>query len=325
MKMIPFANTQEQVSQMCLGTMMFGGKCDEAEAGRIMRAALDGGVNFFDTASMYAEGRTEEIMGRQLKGLRDRVFLATKVNVPEGPEYPAQIGPSLDASLKRLQTDRVDLYIIHWARVNMDPAAMIAQLDKVVRAGKARYVGCSNFPAWLLAHFNRIAIESGGPRLVSNQIPYNLIERGAEVEVLPQAKAEKIAINCYRPLVGGALSGKYRPGVEPPADSRAVTDARIPNWVKDNAAGLAELTKIAKARGVAESQVAIAWLKDRPGVSCPIVGVSKLEQLTSGIGAFGVTLDEAEVTSLAAAFDTDVKEISQFYGPLRRSFDLLAK
>lgn len=323
MKTIKFASTTEQVSQMCLGTMMFGGKCDEDEAGRIMRAALEAGVNFFDTASMYAEGRTEEIMGRQLKGLRDRVFLATKVNVPDGSEYPAQIGPSLDASLKRLQTDRVDLYIIHWARVNMNPAAMVAQLDKVVRSGKARYVGCSNFPAWLLAHFNQIAAECGGPRLVSNQIPYNLIERGAEVEVLPQARAEKIAINCYRPLVGGALSGKYRPGAELPADSRGLTDDRIPNWVKDNAAGVAELSKLAKARGVAESQIAIAWLKDRPGVSCPIVGVSKLEQLTSGIGAFELTLTDDEVKSLTAAFDTEVKEVSQFYGPLRRSFDLV--
>ena len=322
MKLVPFGDTGVKVSQMCLGTMMFGDRCNEAETGRIIGTALERGVTFIDTASVYCKGQTEEILGRVLQGSRDRVFLATKVNVSAGSDYPSQIGPSLDASLRRLQTDHVDLYLLHWARSGMNPAAIMQALGEVVRAGKARFVGCSNFPAWLVAHFNRVAAEAGAPKLVNNQVPYNLIERGVEVEVLPQAKAERIAITCYRPLMAGVLSGKYRPDAPLPIDARATDDDRIPKWAASHEPGLRKLFDMAKNRGVPPSHIAIAWLKDRTGVTCPIVGVSRLAQLVESIGAFDLDLSAAERDELATAFASDVKEVSQYYGPLRRSFDL---
>lgn len=324
MKMVPFASTGVEVSRMCLGTMMFGDRCDEPEAERIVAAALDRGVNFIDTASMYCEGRTEEIVGRILRDRRDRVFLATKVNARSGAEYPALIGSSLEASLKRLGTDRVDLYLIHWPRKGMDPAAMLKALGETVRSGKARFIGCCNFPAWLLAHFNALATVMGVPKLINNQIPYNLIERGVEVEVLPQARAGNIAITCYRPLMAGVLAGKYHPARPLPSDARVESDERLAKWMADHAAGLLKLFAVAQNRGVPPAHVAIAWLNDQPGVTCPIVGVSRLAQFAESADAFDLALSAAEKDELADAFASAVKEYSQYYGPLRRSFELMA-
>jgi len=323
MKLVPLGNTGVQVSQMCLGTMMFGGRTDEPEAARIIDTALDRGVTFLDTASMYSAGKTEEILGRLLKGRRDKVFITTKVNVPNGAEYPAQIGPSLDASLARMQTDYADLYLIHWARAGMNPLAMMTELSKVVRAGKARFIGVSNFPAWLIAHFNAVGASlPGTPRFVNNQIPYNLIERGAEIELLPQAVAENIAITCYRPLMAGVLSGKYHTGAAP-TDTRAETDTRIPKWAAGFDAGVKKLMEIASGKGVPPSNIALAWLRSRPGVTCPIVGVTRLAQLTEALGGFEVELSPEEQTLLADAFGSEVKEVSEFYGPLRRKLGLI--
>jgi aryl-alcohol dehydrogenase-like predicted oxidoreductase len=324
MKKIPFGATGESVSEMCLGTMMFGERCDEAESARVVDAALDMGVDFVDTAASYCGGRTEEILGRALRGRRDRVFLATKVNVPNGADYPARIAPSLEASLSRLRTDRVDLFLIHWPRPGMDPEAIVRALEGVVRAGKARHVGCCNFPAWLLARLNAVATEAGAPKLVSHQVPYNLIERGVEVEVLPQAAAERIAVTCYRPLMAGVLAGKYDPGAPMPADSRAGNDERIPKWVADHAAGVRKLFEVAKRRGVPPAHVAIAWLRSRAGVACPIVGVSSRDQFAEAVGAFDCELSAGEGKELESAFATEVREVSQNYGPLRRAFDLIA-
>lgn len=325
MQTVPFGGTGVDVSWMCLGTMMFGDRTDEAESGRIVDAAIEKGVTFFDTAAAYADGKTEEILGRLLKGRRGNVFLATKVNVSDGADYPSRIEASLDASLGRLQSDHVDLFLLHWARKDMDPPRIVAVLDRVVRAGKARHVGCCNFPAWLVAHFNAIAAATGAPRLVNNQVPYNLIERGVEVEVLPQAFAERIAITCYRPLMAGALSGKYRTGEPLPLDTRAQSDDRIPRWAASYERGLAKLRALAAERGVPPAHVAIAWLKGRTAVTCPIIGVSRLSQFHDSLAAFDLTLTAQEQTELADAFDSEVKECSQYYGPLRRAFNLVAR
>lgn len=325
MKFIPLGNAGIKVSQMCLGTMMFGDRCEEAEAARIIDAALERDVTFIDTASMYGAGKTEEILGRILKGRRERFFVATKVNRPKGEEYPLHIAQSLEDSLCRLQTDYVDLFLIHWPRAGMNPTAIMKELDKVVRTGKARFVGCCNFPAWLVGHFNAIAASIGTSKLVNNQIPYNLIERGVEVEVLPQAKAEQIAITCYRPLMAGVLSGKYRPGQPIPGDSRATDDERIPQWMANHETGVLKLFEIAERRGVPPSNVAIAWVKDQPGVTCPIVGVSRLSQFIESVKAFDITLSAEEQKELTTAFASEVKEVSQYYGPLRRNFELVAE
>ena len=200
MNYVQFASTNEQVSELNLGTMMFGGRCDEAEADRILGTAVDHGVNFIDTAAMYGDGLTEEILGRIMKGRRDKLFLTTKVHKGVDRE---SIVSSIDESLTRMKTDYVDLYLIHWPVEGMKPAEIMEALNTVVKSGKARYVGCCNYPAWLLAHHNAIAAENGWPRLISNQVAYNIIERGVEVEIFPQAVAEKIAITPYRSLVQG--------------------------------------------------------------------------------------------------------------------------
>lgn len=320
MNYIPFGATGVTVSEMCLGTMMFGDRCDVAESDRIVGKALEQGVTFVDTAAMYVSGRTEEILGQILKGRRDKLFLATKVNSID----PQVIRTSIDESLRRLQLDAVDLYLLHWPKAGMNPAAMMAALNDVAQAGKTRFVGCCNFPAWLLAHFNAVAAENGWPRLVCNQIPYSPIERGVEVEVLPQALAGNIAITVYRPLVFGLLAGKYQPGAAVPEDSRGQTDTRIPRWLEKYGNGIARFQQFAADRGLHPAQLAVAWLRHSPAVTNPIVGVSSARQLDASLAAFTVNLSDAEYAEVTGMFDTAVKEESAgAFGGLRRELNLI--
>ena len=305
MKQVPFGRTGVQVSEMCLGTMMFGHRCDESESGRIVSAALDAGVNFIDTAAMYCDGGTEDIVGRILKGKRDKVFLATKVH--RDVDYKT-ITTSIDESLKRLQTDAVDLYLIHWPKIGMRPEEIMRALNDVVAAGKARFVGCSNYSAWLFAHSNAIAQANGWPELVCNQVPYNLIERGIEVEILPQAVAENVAITVYRPLAMGLLAGKYHPDQPLPDGVRGRTDDRLGRWLTRYADGIRSLLDMAKEKGVHPAHIAIAWVRGSPAVTCPIVGVSRLTQLEDSLKAFDVDLTQEERDALSNAFGAEVKE-----------------
>ncbi|GAB4566977.1 MAG: aldo/keto reductase [Anaerolineae bacterium] len=326
MKYVTLGTTEAQVSQMCLGTMMFGERCDEAESERIVGTAMDAGVNFLDTAWSYANGQTEEILGRVLKRLnrpRDEWFIVTKVTRTTAGDWIRQ---SIDESLSRLQLDYVDLYLIHWPRQQMNIPEMMSALNDVVQAGKARYVGCSNFPAWLLAHCNAVARQNGWPTLVCNQVPYNLFERGIEVEVLPQAVAESIAITTYRPLFMGLLAGKYQPGAPLPADSRGETDERIARWLERFGDSIQRFNAYAADRGLHPAQLAIAWVRHSPGVTAPIVGASSVSQLEASLGAFDVTLTDEEYAEITGMFDTAVKEESAGnYAALRRSFDLVAR
>lgn len=321
MNYVPFGATGQQVSEMCLGTMMFGDRCDQAESDRILATALDHGVNFVDTAAMYVNGRTEEILGHILKGRRDKLFLATKVNSID----PQVIRTSIDESLKRLQLDAVDLYLLHWPKAGMNPTEMMAALNDVVKAGKARFVGCCNFPAWLLAHFNAVAAQNNWPSLVCNQIPYNPIERGVEVEVLPAALANKIAITVYRPLIFGILAGKYKPGAAIPEDSRGNTDPRIPRWLEKYGEGIGRFNQFAADHKLHPAQLAVAWLRYSPAVTTPIIGVSSARQLEASFPGFEVNLTDAEYAEVTGMFDTAVKEEAGggFVG-LRRDLNLVA-
>ena len=321
MNKVNFADSGIQVSEMCLGTMMFGDRCDEKESARILDTAVAHGVTFIDTAAMYGDGYTEEILGRIMQGKRQNLFIGTKVMRGTDPEWIVQ---SLENSLTRLQTDYVDLYMIHWPHEDMHLEPMMAALNSVVEAGKARFVGCCNFPAWLLAECNRIATQNGGARLICNQIPYNIIERGAEVEVLPQAVATNIAITTYRPILLGILAGKYKPGQPIPEDSRGTTDPRIPIWLKKYADGLQKFNDFAAARYMHPAQLAVAWQRKARGVTSPIVGVSSEGQLAASLAAFEADLTDEEFAEVTEMFDTAVKEESGgAYPSWRQSFKII--
>jgi aryl-alcohol dehydrogenase-like predicted oxidoreductase len=321
MNTVPFGSTGVTLSEMCLGTMMFGDRCDEQEADRILSSALEQGVTFVDTAASYVDGETERILGRIMKGRRDRLFIGTKVTKSTAADH---ILRSLDESLQRLQTDYVDLYMIHWPRENMNTTAIMEALNTVVTQGKARFVGCCNFPAWLLAHCNMIAQQNGWAKLVCNQVPYNLIERGVEVEVIPQAVADRIAVTTYRSLALGLLAGKYRPGIPIPDDSRGQDDKRIAEWLAKYGDGIARFLRFAADRDLHPAQLAVAWMRHSPGVTSPIVGVSSLNQLQASIDAFAVSLSAEEYEEVTAFFDTAVKEETGGSFPrLRRATNLV--
>ena len=322
MNYIPFGSTGVTVSQFCLGTMMFGGRCDQAEADRVLGTAIEHGVNFIDTAAMYVQGRTEEILGELLPGRREQLFVATKVKSVD----PQVIRSSIDASLQRLKLPYVDLYMIHWPEVGMNPTAIMGALNDVVQAGKARFVGCCNYPAWLVAHSNAIAQANGWPQLVCNQIPYNPIERGVEVEILPAALATNVAITVYRPLIFGMLAGKYQPGAAIPTDSRGETDARIPRWLVKYGAGIARFNAFAAERNLHPAQLAVAWLRHNPAVTNPIIGVSSARQLQASLNAFDFNLSDDEYATVTALFDTAVQEeAGGDFVPLRRNLHLVAR
>jgi len=330
MKQVSFADTGVKVSELCLGTMMFGGRCDEAESDRILGMAVDRGVNFIDTAAMYGNGVTEEILGRIMVGRRDKLFLTTKVH--KGVDA-AGITGSIDESLRRMRTDYVDLYLIHWPVQGMRPAEMMEALGQVAAQGKARFVGCCNYPAWLVGHSNAIAAQNGWPRLVCNQLAYNIIERGVEVEILPQAVAEKLAITAYRPLAQGLLTGKYRWGQPLPENTRGQSSAQIITWLSQYGEGVERFVRFAEHRGISPVDVAIAWVRHSPAVTAPIVGVSSAAQFEASLSAFEVDLSDEEYQEVSYCFDTEVKEegLQRFPGlkynfpRLRRNLELLGE
>jgi len=289
MKQVTFGKTGEKVSEMCLGTMTFGRRCDEAESDRILSAALEVGVNFIDTAALYCNGGTEEILGRILKGRRDKVFLVSKVRIDV-----IGVLESIEQSLKRLQTDYLDLYLIHAPMRGMNPHQIMKDLGRVVKDGKARYVGCSNYPAWLVTYSNCIAEREGWPEFVCNEVPYSLIERAVEIEVLQQSYTENIAVMAYRPLCMGLLAGRYKPGEPLPEDSRAATDHRISWLLKQFSNGISGLLKMANELGVTPATLAIAWLRANPAVTVPIIGVSSLRQFESNLTAFEFDLTDEQ-------------------------------
>ncbi|HEX9015214.1 MAG TPA: aldo/keto reductase [Chloroflexota bacterium] len=313
---------------MCLGTMMFGTRCSEAESDRVLSDALDHGVNFVDTAAMYANGETEAILGRIMRGRRAGLFLATKVH--RGLDA-ASIESSIDDSLSRLQTDYVDLYLVHWPATGMRPVEVMEALSRVVKAGKARYVGGANFPAWLLAHSNAIAAEHGWPKLVNNQVAYNLFERGVEVEILPQAVAEKIAVTAYRPSAEGLLTGKYAPGSPLPADSRGESSSLVLTWLSQYGESVERFNLYAASLGVHPASLALAWVRFSDGVTSPIVGVSKISHLEAAYAGFACDLTPQQYAEVTALFGTEVKEegLQRFPGRkynfprLRRNLHLL--
>jgi len=205
---------------------------------------------------------------------------------------------------------------------------MMRALDQVVRAGKARFVGCSNFPAWLLAHCNAVAERNGWAKLTCNQINYSAGVRGVEVEILPQALAEGIAITCYQPLMGGVLAGRYQPGEPPPPNTRGASEARIVTRLEQAGEKVNKYNALAAELGLKPSQLAIAWVNKSPAVTSPIVGASTVDQIVESLDAFDRTLTDEEYAAVNAIFDDAPPEPMSPQGnnfpALRTTFELLA-
>jgi len=327
MKYVHLGNSNVLVSEFCLGTMMFGGKTGLDESVRIIRRAVDAGVSFIDTADVYNAGRSEEIVGQALQGIRDRVVLASKVGMTVGMG-PNDTGASrfhivraVEASLERLGTDRIDLYYIHWPTTAMNLEETMRALDDLIHQGKVLYPACSNFPAWLLTRSLWLQELSGYAPMVAGQYPYNLIERGLEVEVLPAALALGVGIVVYRPLSAGTLTGKYLEGL--PAGSRGVSDERLSPWSERYRQGIARLAAMAEERGFTAADGAIAWVRGHPAVTAPIVGVSTMEQLEANLRGFEWEMAPEERDALSAAFGSEVWEEAGGSFPMwRRSYDI---
>jgi aryl-alcohol dehydrogenase-like predicted oxidoreductase len=331
MQYISFPGHALPVSQVCLGTMMFGDKCDGVLSEAIVAKALALGINAFDTAAMYSAGASEQYLGRALQAAdRSKLFVTTKV--VKGVDRRS-IVESIDESLGRLQMEYVDLYLIHWPVLGMNLTEMMAGLNEVVVSGKTRLVGCCNFPAYLLASANAIAAANGWALLRCNQVAYNLFERGVEVEILPQARLEDIAITAYRPLAIGLLTGRLMPGMPMDAARRGATDSRVLTWLAQHGRSLERFVAYAQAKGVEPAQLAAAWVMHNPAVTQPILGVSSLAQVESAVCVPDVQLTEGERQEISDMFHTEVTEegLQRFPGTkynfprLRRNLSLAVK
>jgi aryl-alcohol dehydrogenase-like predicted oxidoreductase len=312
----PLGRTGLKVSEICLGTMTFGNQADERESFAIMDAAADAGVNFIDTADVYplggtleTVGRTEEIVGRWLKGRRDRFVLATKCTGVMGPG-PNDRGSSrrhiieaVDASLRRLGTDYIDLYQMHQVDPTTPLEEIVRTLDDLVRWGKVRYVGVSNYPAWRIALMLGIADHHGWERLASDQPRYNLLFREIEHEIVPLCQHEGVGIIAYNPLAGGFLTGRYRKGQEPEEGTR-FTLRRAGQFYQErywnDAAfdAVEALREFFAPRERPLPQVALAWVLGRPGITSAILGASRAEQLRDTLPATELTLHDEELAFL---------------------------
>ena len=305
-----------QVSRLCLGTMTFGTQADEKESFAIMDAAAEGGVNFIDTANVYPlgvddpqKGETERIVGRWLKGRRDRYILATKCAGVMGP-LPWQGGTSrkhildaIDASLQRLGTDYVDLYQLHRDDETTPLDETLEALDTVVKSGRARYVGVSNWSAWRVARMLGRAEALGVVKPVTVQPRYNLLFRQVERDLFPMCQAENLGTLCYNPLAGGLLTGKHHNLAAPDAGTRftvgkAAAMYKDRYWHERQFEIVAQVGKLAQGAGLSPVRLAVAWVLAQPGVSCAIIGASRAAQLPDSLAAAGTKLDPALLKTL---------------------------
>jgi len=308
MQLRTLGRTGVKVSPLCLGAMMFGawGNTDHDECIRIIHRALDAGINFIDTADVYANGESEEIVGKALSGgRREHVVLATKVHGSMG-EDPNEFGNTrrwitteVDNSLRRLGTDWIDLYQIHRPELDTDLDETLGALTDLVRAGKIRYFGSSNLSGWQVAHAEWISRTSGFERFVSAQNEYSWLRRGIEQDLVPALVEYGIGLLPYFPLASGLLSGKYRRGEPAPADSRLAAWGREADLTDDTFDVLEALSSFAASRGVELLDVAIGGLAARPAVASVIAGATSREQVVRNVaaGAWQPTADDLEELS----------------------------
>ena len=324
MELRPLGRTGVQVSSLCLGCMMFGGRTTPEDSANIIDRALDAGINFLDTANVYNAGRSEEATGAALKanGKRHRVVLATKFHgrMGEGPNESGNsrrhIIEQCEASLRRLQTDYIDLYQVHRPQPDIPIDETLRALDDLVRSGKVRYIGTSTFAAWQLVESLWVSKEFGLNRFVCEQPPYNLLDRRIERELIPMAQTYGFGLIPWSPLAGGLLTGKYERGAPPPADTRFATLATNPvqqrRWNDALFDVVDQLQPLAGARGIPLSQFALAWVMQRPAVTSAIIGPRTMEQLEDNLAADGVQLTDDELKQVDAIIPPG-RMVSAFY------------
>ena len=321
MEYVRLGATGLKVSRICLGTMTYGTPewrpwvLDEAASRRFFVRALEHGINFFDTADMYSRGASEQVVGRALKELarRDQVVIATKAfyQMGDGPNDRGlsrkHLLDAIDASLRRLGTDHVDLYQIHRFDYETPIEETLETLHDIVKAGKARYIGASSMYAWQFARMLQAAESHGWTRFVSMQNHYNLVYREEEREMMPLCREEGIGVIPWSPLARGFLAGNRRQA-EREGTVRAKTDefAHQMYYADSDFAIADRVAELAKRRGVAPAQMALAWLLAKPGVTSPIVGASKLPQLEDAVAAVDLRLDAGEMAFLEELYQPHV-------------------
>lgn len=321
MKIRRLGRTGLKVSEICLGTMTFGHQCDERTSFAIMDKAAEHGVFFIDTADGYpvppspeTAGRTEEIIGKWLRGKRDRFVLATKcrLRVGHGPNDEGlsrrHILKAVDDSLRRLQTDYIDLFQTHFPDPETPIDETLRALDDLVRQGKIRYIGCSNYPAWQLALAIGVSAKHDLARYDSVQPRYNILYREIETELLPLCRDQQIGVMAYNPLAGGMLTGKYKaPSDAAPTGTRFTLGKtgdlyRERYWHQGQFDAVAALQKFFAQRQRSLVSVAVAWVLHQPAITSAIVGASKPEQLDDSLAATQVVLDAEEMEACNLAW-----------------------
>ena len=296
--------TGTKVSTLCLGCLMFGGRTNEPDSMDIIDRAIDGGINFFDTANMYVRGKSEEMVGKAFKrnGKRAQIVLATKVHFRMDDDDPNAQGNSrrhiieqCEASLQRLQTDYIDLYQIHRPCSDIPIDETLRALDDLIRAGKVRYIGSSTFAAWQVVESLWASKELGLNRFICEQPPYHLLDRSIERELVPMAQTYGTALIPWSPMAGGFLTGKYRRGEAHPADARYQDESRNADLFSDAAFNVLDVVlAIAAEKGCTPSQFSLAWCAQQPGITSPIVGVRTMEQLEDNLGAIDVQVTDED-------------------------------
>jgi len=299
-------DTGVRVSKLAFGTMTFGNEADEGTSAALFARCRDAGVNVFDCADVYAQGRSEQILGKLTRTCRDEVFITSKAYFPTG-SGPNDRGSSryhlvraVEASLRRMGTDRMDLFFLHRFDDMTRLDETLRAVEDLIRQGKVLYLGVSNFAAWQTMKALGVAQQHGLCRLVCLQPMYNLVKRQAEVEILPMAAAERLGVFTYSPLAGGLLSGKYAAGARP-AEGRLSTNAMYQTRYGAPAyyEAAERLAALATDRGVHPAALAVAWVAAHPAVTAPLVGARNLEQLDAVLGASSIDRNEALYSEIA--------------------------
>lgn len=332
MKYRSLGRTGVMVSELCLGCMNFSNPTPEAESFDMIDHAIDAGINFFDTANVYSRGGSETTLGKALRrnGKRDKIVLATKAHgrmddddILAAGNNRRHIIQACEASLRRLQTDYIDLYQLHRPNPEIPIDETLRALDDLIRAGKVRYIGTSSFPSWRVLESFWVAKEFGLNRFVSEQPPYHLLDRSIEREMIPLAQSYGLAIIPWSPLARGFLTGKYKRGEAIPGDSRfgsdsgrgAAVERRRDQHFEDRAFDILDFVQqLAAEKSASASQIALAWVSSKPGITSPIIGPRTMAHLQDNIGATEIELTAADHARIDAQAEPELATVPYYHG-----------